>query len=124
MKFLVVDDSATMRRILVNSLERIGFTDVVEAGGGREALDRFDASVGFVIAEWNMPGLGGLELARRLRARPAGRAAPILVVTTGSVGEDILAAVGAGVSDGIVKPFTPAVLRAKIDRLVGAGAAG
>ena len=124
MKFLVVDDSATMRRILVNSLERIGFTDVVEAGGGREALERFDASVGFVITEWNLPGLGGLELARRLRARPDGRAAPILVVTTGSIGDDIRAALGAGVSGCIVKPFTPAVLRAKIDQLVGAGAAG
>ncbi len=124
MKFLVVDDSATLRRILVNSLERIGFTDVLEAGGGREALDRFDASVGFVITEWSMPGMGGLDLARQLRARPHGRTAPILVVTTGGIGEDILAAVGGGVSDCIVRPFTPALLKAKIDRLVGAGAEG
>lgn len=123
MKFLVVDDSATMRRIVVNSLQRIGFTDIVEAGDGREALDRFDTSVGFVITDWNMPSLGGLDLARELRARPDGRAVPILMVTTRSVREDILAAIEAGVNSYIVKPFTPAVLKEKIDQLLGAGAA-
>ena len=68
MKFLVVDDSSTMRRIVVNSLQRIGFTDTVEAGDGQEALDRFDPSVGFVITDWNMPNMTGTELARALRA--------------------------------------------------------
>ncbi len=123
MKFLVVDDSATMRRIVVNSLQRIGFTDIVEAGDGREALDRFDPTVSFVITDWNMPNLSGLDLARELRARPDGQTVPILMVTTRSVREDILVAIEAGVNNYIVKPFTPQVLKEKIDQLLGAGAA-
>src|SRR5687767_14535284 len=100
MKFLVVDDSATMRRIVVNSLQRIGFPDCVEAGDGREALELFDASVSFVITDWNMPNMSGTELARALRARgDAGRTVPILMVTARSVKEDILAAMEAGVNN-------------------------
>ena len=119
MKFLVVDDSATMRRIVINSLQRIGFNDVVEAGDGREALDQFDASVKFVITDWNMPNMNGIDLARSLRARDDGKAVPILMVTTRSVREDIVAAVEAGVNNYIVKPFTPQVLKEKIDQLLG-----
>lgn len=122
MKFLVIDDSATMRRIVVNSLQRIGFTDVVEAGDGVEALKAFDASVGFVITDWNMPNMSGIEFVRALRARPDGVSVPVLMVTTRSVKEDIVAAIEAGVSNYIVKPFTPQVLKEKIDQLVGAGA--
>jgi two-component system chemotaxis response regulator CheY len=123
MKFLVVDDSATMRRIIVNSLQRIGYADCVEAGDGREALDRFDASIGFVITDWNMPNLSGIDLARTLRARPDGRSIPILMVTTRSVRDDIVAAVEAGVNNYIVKPFTPQVLKEKIDAVLGGVAA-
>ena len=119
MKFLVVDDSATMRRIVINSLQRIGFNDVVEAGDGREALDQFDASVKFVITDWNMPNMSGIDLARSLRARDDGKTVPILMVTTRSVREDIVAAVEAGVNNYIVKPFTPQVLKEKIDQLLG-----
>ena len=90
MKFLVVDDSATMRRIVVNSLQRVGFNDIVEAGDGQEALGRFDASVGIVITDWNMPSMSGIDLARALRARPDGQSVPILMVTTRSVKEDIM----------------------------------
>jgi two-component system chemotaxis response regulator CheY len=122
MKFLVIDDSATMRRIVVNSLQRIGFTDVVEAGDGVEALKAFDASVGFVITDWNMPNMSGIEFVRALRARPDGASVPVLMVTTRSVKEDIVAAIEAGVSNYIVKPFTPQVLKEKIDQLSGAGA--
>lgn len=122
MKFLVVDDSATMRRIVVNSLQRIGFNEVVEAGDGIEALKAFDASVGFVITDWNMPNMSGIDFARSLRARPDGASVPVLMVTTRSVKEDIVAAIDAGVSNYIVKPFTPQVLKEKIDQLVGAGA--
>lgn len=122
MKFLVVDDSATMRRIVVNSLQRIGFNAVVEAGDGIEALKAFDESVGFVITDWNMPNMSGIDFARALRARPDGASVPILMVTTRSVKEDIVAAIDAGVSNYIVKPFTPQVLKEKIDQLVGAGA--
>ena len=119
MKFLVVDDSATMRRIVVNSLQRIGFSDCVEAGDGREALDRFDASVSFVITDWNMPTRSGTDLAKALRARDdAGRTVPILMVTARSVKEDILTAMEAGVNNYIVMPFTPQVLKEKIDALL------
>lgn len=116
MKVLVVDDSSTMRRIVVNSLQRIGFTDTVEAGDGREALDRFDPSVGFVITDWNMPHMTGTELARALRAR--GEHVPILMVTARSVREDVIEAMEAGVNNYIVKPFTPQILKEKIDALV------
>lgn len=122
MKFLVIDDSATMRRIVVNSLQRIGFTDVVEAGDGTEGLKAFDASVGFVITDWNMPNMSGIEFVRALRARPDGTSVPVLMVTTRSVKEDIVAAIEAGVSNYIVKPFTPQVLKEKIDQLSAAGA--
>src|SRR5437764_2511332 len=120
MKFLVVDDSATMRRIIVNSLQRIGYTECVEAGDGREALDRFDASTGFVITDWNMPNMSGIEFARALRSAPSGKSVPILMVTTRSVRDDIVAAVEAGVNNYIVKPFTPQVLKEKIDQVLGA----
>jgi two-component system, chemotaxis family, chemotaxis protein CheY len=123
MKFLVVDDSATMRRIVVNSLQRIGFAETVEAGDGQEALARFDASVGFVITDWNMPNMTGIEFARALRASPGGASVPILMVTTRSVREDILAAVEAGVNNYIVKPFTPQVLKEKIEHILGVTAA-
>jgi two-component system, chemotaxis family, chemotaxis protein CheY len=123
MKILVVDDSATMRRILVNSLQRIGFSDNVEAGDGREAMEKFDATIQFVITDWNMPNMSGLELTRALRSHPDGKAVPILMVTTRSVKDDIIAAVQAGVNNYIVKPFTPQVLKEKIDGVISGSAA-
>jgi two-component system chemotaxis response regulator CheY len=124
MKFLVVDDSSTMRRIVVNSLQRIGFSDTVEAGDGREALEKFDPSVTFVITDWNMPNMTGTELARALREREDGRQVPILMVTARSVREDIIEAMEAGVNNYIVKPFTPQILKEKIDALLAVAAAG
>ncbi len=118
MKFLVVDDSVTMRRIIVNSLQRIGYTETVEAGDGQEALNLFDATIQFVITDWNMPNMSGIDFARALRARPDGKRIPILMVTTRSVREDILAAVEAGVNNYILKPFTPPVLKEKIDQIL------
>lgn len=123
MKILVVDDSATMRRILVNSLQRIGYSDCIEAGDGREAIDKFDASIQFVITDWNMPNMSGLDLTRALRGHPDGKGVPILMVTTRSVKEDIIAAVQAGVNNYIVKPFTPQVLKEKIDGVMAGAAA-
>jgi two-component system chemotaxis response regulator CheY len=124
MKFLVVDDSSTMRRIVVNSLQRIGFGDTVEAGDGKEALDKFDPSVKFVITDWNMPNMTGTELAKALRAREDGKQVPILMVTARSVREDIIEAMEAGVNNYIVKPFTPQILKEKIDALLSVAAAG
>ena len=123
MKFLVVDDSATMRRILVNSLQRIGFTECVEAEDGRQGLEKFDGSIGFVITDWNMPNMSGIDFARALRAHAHGKTVPIVMVTTRSVREDIVAAVEAGVNNYIVKPFTPQVLKEKIDHVLSGAAA-
>ena len=125
MKFLVVDDSVTMRRIIINALERIGYTEAVEAANGHEALGSFDESIGFIITDWNMPTMSGLEFARNVRSTPYGQTIPILMVTTRGAREDIVAAVEAGVNNYILKPFTPSVLKDKIDRLlasVGAAA--
>ena len=124
MKFLIVDDSSTMRRIILNALQRIGYGDAIEASNGQEALALLDPSVGFIITDWNMPAMGGLDFARAVRALPSGRNVPILMVTTRGAREDILAAVEAGVNNYIIKPFTPSVLKEKIDRIFsGAGAA-
>ena len=123
MKFLVVDDSATMRRILVNSLQRIGFPDTVEAEDGHQALEKFDSSISFVITDWNMPVMSGIELARTLRSHGPGKTVPILMVTTRSVREDIVTAVEAGVNSYIVKPFTPQVLKEKIDQVLSSAGA-
>jgi len=119
MKFLIVDDSATMRRIVANSLQRIGFQDFEEAGNGVEALSRFNESFDFVITDWNMPNMSGLEFVKELRARPDGKSVPVLMVTTRSVKEDILQAAQAGVNNYVVKPFTPQVLKEKIDQVLG-----
>jgi two-component system chemotaxis response regulator CheY len=118
MKCLVVDDSATMRRIVVNALKSIGYEDVVEAGDGSDALSKCDASIELVITDWNMPVMGGLEFVKGLRANPRHAKTPILMVTTRSVKEDIMQAVEAGVSSYILKPFTPQVLKEKIDEIL------
>ena len=123
MKFLVVDDSATMRRILVNSLQRIGYGDCVEAEDGQQALEKFDPSIGFVITDWNMPKMSGIDFAKTLRAHGNGKTVPILMVTTRSVREDIVTAVEAGVNSYIVKPFTPQVLKEKIDQVLSGASA-
>ena len=123
MKFLVVDDSVTMRRIVVNSLQRIGYTDVVEASDGAEALAKYDTSIGFVITDWNMPNVSGTDLARALRARPDGATVPILMVTARSVRAEMEEAREAGMSGYIVKPFTPELLKQKLDVLLSATAA-
>ena len=123
MRFLVVDDSTTMRRIMINALKRIGYHDAAEASNGQEALARLDASIGCIITDWNMPEMGGLELAQAVRETPAGRNVPILMVTTRGAREDILAALEAGVNGYLVKPFTPSVLKEKIDRIFSAAGA-
>jgi len=118
MKCLIVDDSTTMRRILVNALKSIGYTDIIEAGDGREALDRLTPEIGLVITDWNMPVMGGLELVKALRGTPETAGLPILMVTTRSAKEDIMQAVEAGVSSYVLKPFTPPVLKEKIDQVL------
>lgn len=124
MKVLVVDDSPTMRRIVVNALRRIGYADTVEAGDGLAALGQLTPSVGLIITDWNMPEMSGSEFTRAVRSHPLGRALPILMVTTRGAREEIVAGVDAGVTSYIHKPFTPPALKEKIDRvLAGVGAA-
>jgi two-component system, chemotaxis family, chemotaxis protein CheY len=124
MRFLVVDDSATMRRIIVNSLDRIGYQDVVEADDGATALAKFaEGGISFIITDWNMPQMSGLDFARNVRSRADGATIPILMVTTRSAREDILAAVEAGVNNYVLKPFTPPVLKEKIDAVLSVAAA-
>ena len=122
MRFLVVDDSATMRRIVVNSLQRVGFSEVVEAADGAEALEKL-SGIDFLITDWNMPKVSGAELTRAVRARDDSRGLPIIMVTARSVRDDILTAMEAGVDSYVVKPFTPQVLREKIDAVLASRAA-
>jgi two-component system, chemotaxis family, chemotaxis protein CheY len=122
-KVLVVDDSSTMRRIVVNSLQKCGSYEVVEAENGEEALTRWTPDMGLVLTDWNMPVMSGLDFVKALRARPDGSAVPIIMITTRGVREDVLTAVSAGVTNYIAKPFTPAVLKEKIELVLSVVAA-
>ena len=120
LKFLIVDDSLTMRRIVSNSLKNLGYSNFVEAGDGKEALEKLaaDDSINFVITDWNMPVLSGLELVKAIRGDAKTSNLPILMVTTRGVKEDILQALQAKVNNYVVKPFTPQVLNEKIDQVL------
>ena len=121
-KFLVVDDSVTMRRIVINSLKNLGYDNFVEAGDGKEALEKLsvDEAINFVITDWNMPTVSGLELVKSIRGDAKLSKLSILMVTTRGVKEDIIEALNARVNNYIVKPFTPQVLKEKIDQILNA----
>ncbi len=119
MKILAVDDSPTMRRIIVNTLKRAGFDDVIEANDGKEAMEKLKSeAIDFLITDWNMPEMDGLTLVTNLREDAKFKSLPILMVTTRSVKEDIVEALKAGVNNYIVKPFTPDTLKEKIDQVL------
>ena len=120
LKFLVIDDSVTMRRIVINSLKNLGYTDYIEACDGRDALGKLAANpaISFIITDWNMPVLSGLELTKAIRSDESFAKLPILMVTTRGVKDDIIEALAAKVSGYIVKPFTPQVLKEKIEQLL------
>ncbi len=121
MKFLVVDDSPTMRRIVINALKTFGYQDVVEAGDGQEALEQLSAHpVEFVITDWNMPNMSGLDLTKAIRANDKYKHLPILMVTTRGLKQDIIDALKAKVNNYVVKPFTPQVLKEKLDAILNA----
>lgn len=120
MKFLVVDDSVTMRRIVMNSLKGLGYSEFLEGGDGKEALDVLNAddSVDFVITDWNMPNMSGLELVKNIRAHSKYSSVPILMVTTRGIKEDIMEALAAKVNNYVIKPFTPVILKEKIEQIL------
>ena len=119
MRFLVVDDSSTMRRIIINTLNKLGYQDVVEASNGREGMDRVtDGAVDLVITDWNMPEMNGIDFVRALRTMDRMKDTPVLMVTTNAAKDDIVEALRAGVNNYVVKPFTPDTIKEKIDAVL------
>lgn len=118
-KFLVVDDSLTMRRIVVNALKSLGYETVIEAADGKEAAGKLAAEgADFVITDWNMPEMNGLDLVRWIRANDQFINLPILMITTRGNKEDVIEAMKARVNNYIVEPFTPAGLKEKIELIM------
>lgn len=119
LKFLIVDDFSTMRRIVRNLLKEIGYTNADEAEDGVAALAKLGSqSFDFVISDLNMPNMNGFELLHQIRATAPLKTLPVLLVTAEAKREDIITAAQAGASGYIVKPFTRATLEEKICKIV------
>jgi two-component system chemotaxis response regulator CheY len=119
MKILVVDDFPTMRRIVRNLLKELGYGNVDEAEDGAAGLSRLQGGgFDFVISDWNMPNMDGLEMLKRIRADAALSHLPVLMVTAESKKENIIAAAQAGASGYVVKPFTAATLDEKLTKIL------
>ena len=116
MKILVVDDSSTMRRIIKNTLGRLGHKDILEAEDGAVAWDVMSKNSGIdiLITDWNMPEMNGLELVQKVRAEDKYADMPIIMVTTEGGKTEVITALKAGVNNYIVKPFTPQILQEKL----------
>jgi len=124
LNFLVVDDFSTMRRIIKNLLHDLGYANVIEADDGNTALPLLrEGNVDFLITDWNMPGMPGLELLKQVRADARLAKMPVLMLTAEAKREQIVEAVQAGVSGYVIKPFTAATLKEKIDKILAARAA-
>ena len=118
MKFLVVDDFSTMRRIVRNLLKELGFTNVDEAEDGQIALQKLNSlPFDFVVTDWNMPNMDGLTMLQNIRADPALAKLPVLMVTAEAKKENIIAAAQAGANGYVVKPFTAATLDEKLNKI-------
>ena len=118
MKILVVDDFSTMRRIVRNILKQLSFNNVDEAEDGDVALEKLkNGSYDFVITDWNMPNMTGLDLLKAIRADAKLMNMPVLLITAEAEKENVVLAAQAGVNDYIVKPFTGDVLQQKINRI-------
>ncbi|HSA86660.1 MAG TPA: chemotaxis response regulator CheY [Nitrospira sp.] len=118
MKILVVDDMVTMRRIVKNILKQLGFANVDEAENGQEALQKLRADTyGFVVSDWNMPVMTGIDMLRAIRADEKLKTTPVLMVTAEAQQSNLIEAVQAGVSNYIVKPFTAETLQEKISKI-------
>ena len=124
LKFLVVDDFSTMRRIIKNLLNDLGYPNVEEADDGKTALPMLQTgNFDFLITDWNMPGMPGLELLKQVRADPRLAKMPVLMLTAEAKREQIVEAAQAGVSGYVIKPFTAATLKEKIDKILASKAA-
>ncbi len=118
MKILVVDDFSTMRRIIKNLLRDLGFTNTSEADDGLTALPMLQqGNFDFLVTDWNMPGMEGIELLKKVRADENLKSLPVLLVTAEAKKEQIVEAAQAGVNGYIVKPFTSATLKEKIEKI-------
>lgn len=116
--FLVVDDFSTMRRIVRNLLKELGYNNVEEAEDGADALAKLNSGCfQFVVSDWNMPNIDGLDMLKRIRASDALKHLPVLMVTAEAKKENIIAAAQAGASGYVVKPFSAATLEEKLDRI-------
>lgn len=119
MKFLVVDDFSTMRRIVKNILKQLGYENTEEAEDGAQAYTKLKAGgFQFVISDWNMPNMDGLELLKKVRSDAQLRDMPFLMVTAEAEKEKVIEALKSGVSNYVVKPFTAEVLKEKMDRVL------
>jgi two-component system chemotaxis response regulator CheY len=119
MRFLVVDDYSTMRRIIKNLLHDLGYVNVTEADDGNTALPLLKkGGYDFLITDWNMPGMAGLDLLKAVRADEALKSMPVLMLTAEAKREQIVEAAQAGVNGYVIKPFTAATLKEKIDKIL------
>ena len=119
MKFLVVDDYSTMRRIIKNLLHDLGYANVTEADDGNTALPLLQSgSFDFLITDWNMPGMAGLDLLKAVRANDKLKKMPVLMLTAEAKREQIVEAAQAGVNGYVIKPFTAQTLKEKIDKIL------
>ncbi|MBT0394989.1 chemotaxis response regulator CheY [Morganella morganii subsp. morganii] len=118
LNFLVVDDFSTMRRIVRNLLKELGYNKIEEAEDGVDALEKIrSGQIDFVVADWNMPNMDGLELLKTIRADDALKHIPVMMVTAEAKKENIIAAAQAGASGYVVKPFTAAILEEKLNKV-------
>ncbi|KFE57783.1 histidine kinase [Pseudomonas syringae] len=118
MKILIVDDFSTMRRIIKNLLRDLGFTNTSEADDGLTALPMLESgSFDFLVTDWNMPGMTGIDLLRKVRADERLKHLPVLMVTAEAKRDQIIEAAQAGVNGYVVKPFTAQALKEKIEKI-------
>jgi two-component system chemotaxis response regulator CheY len=121
MKILVVDDSSTMRRIIMNTLKSLGYENVVQAADGVEAWEALQQNpdIGLLMTDWNMPNMNGLELVKKIRADERYKNLPIIMVTTEGGKKEVIMALKAGVNNYIVKPFDKKTLKEKLEAILG-----
>ena len=123
MKTIVIDDMLTMRKIITKMLKQIGFTDIHEADDGATAWPMIEEALNngqpfeFIVSDWNMPKMSGLELLERIRKDERTKKLPFLMITAEAEQSNVLKVEKAGVSNFVVKPFTPETLKGKIDKI-------